>query len=74
MGRFFALLPNMKCTIYLFQTTLEGIQYNNSYFWYLKKKLEHYAGLEHNICFWTMCELPRISETGFLIFNLVLWC
>lgn len=37
VGRSFALLPNMKCTIYLFQTTLEGIQYNNSYFWYLKK-------------------------------------
>lgn len=44
----------MKCTIYLFQTTLEGIQYNNSYFWYLKKKLEHNVGLEHK-CFLGHC-------------------
>lgn len=34
----FALLPKVKCTIYLFQTTLEGNQYNNSYFWYKEKK------------------------------------
>lgn len=48
----FALLPKVKCTIYLFQTTLEGNQYNNSYFWYKekKKKLEHTIDLEL-VCF-----------------------
>lgn len=44
VGHSFALLPKVKCTIYLFQTTLEGNQYNNSYFWY--KKLEHTIDLE----------------------------
>ena len=29
----FALLPKVKCTIYLFQTTLEGNHYYYSYFW-----------------------------------------
>lgn len=62
MGRSFALLPNVKCTIYLFQTTLEGNQYNNSYFWY-KKKLEHTIDLEL-VCFGiiTICELPRVFQ------------
>lgn len=48
VGHPFALLPKVKCTIYLFQTTLEGNQYNNSYFWY--KKLEHTIDLEL-VCF-----------------------
>lgn len=42
VGHSFALLPNVKCTIYLFQTTLEGNQYNNSYFWYKKKAGTHH--------------------------------
>lgn len=32
VGHAFALLPKVKCTIYLFQTTLEGNHYY-SYFW-----------------------------------------
>lgn len=41
VGHPFALLPKVKCTIYLFQTTLEGNQYNNSYFWYKKAGTHH---------------------------------
>ncbi len=64
VGHSFALLPKVKCTIYLFQTTLEGNQYNNSYFWYIKKScntplLLNLYVLDNNVWI-TSC----ISKTG----------
>lgn len=61
VGHSFALLPNIKCTIYLFQTTLEGIQYN-SYFWYFFKKKRWNTTLVLNLYVLGQCVIYLVFQ------------
>lgn len=59
MGHSFAQMPKVKCTIYLFQTTLEGV---NIIVIFGIKKLEHTIDLELVLFSTIMCELPRVFQ------------